>query len=105
MKNRKAIIFGLRGLKLSKEEIKILRKETPWGIILFSRNIANIYQLKKLTQSIRGIIKDKYYPILIDQEGGRVCRLNKIVDYSLFSQAYFGKLFHFSNSQICCRHR
>ena len=36
---------------------------------------------------------NKNYPILIDQEGGRVSRLNEIIDFSLFSQGYFGKLF------------
>ena len=50
-------------------------------------------QLKNLTTNIRKIIKDKNYPILIDQEGGRVSRLNKIIDFNLFSQAYFGKLY------------
>jgi len=93
MKKRKAIIFGLRGIKLSHDEINIISKEKPWGIILFSRNIVDMRQLKELTQSIRNVIKDKHYPILIDQEGGRVCRLNKIIDYRLFSQNYFGRLF------------
>ncbi len=90
---RKAIIFGIRGTKLTAEERYLLKTEMPWGIILFSRNIKNLFQLKFLINDIRKIIKDKNYPILIDQEGGRVSRLNKIIDLNLFSQGYFGKLY------------
>ena len=36
----------------------------------------------------------KKYPILIDQEGGNVSRLNNIVNLSLFSQHFFGKLYN-----------
>ena len=90
---RKAIIFGIKGTKLTVEEKYLLKTEKPWGIILFSRNIKNLFQLKFLVNDIRKSIKDKNYPILIDQEGGRVSRLNKIIDLSLFSQGYFGKLY------------
>ena len=84
--NRKAIIFGIKGTKLSNEEKYLLKIEKPWGIILFSRNIKNLFQLKFLIDDIRKTIKDKNYPILIDQEGGRISRLNEIIDLSLFSQ-------------------
>ena len=69
--NRKAIIFGIKGTKLTTEERYLLKTEKPWGIILFSRNIKNLIQLKFLINDIRKSIKDKNYPILIDQEGGR----------------------------------
>ena len=72
---RKAVIFGIKGNKLSKKEKFLLETEKPWGIILFSRNIKNLFQLKLLINSIKNIFKDKNYPILIDQEGGRVSRL------------------------------
>ena len=91
--NRKAIIFGIRGTKLNTEEKYLLKMEKPWGIILFSRNIKDLFQLKFLIEDIKNCIKDKNYPILIDQEGGIVSRLNKIVDLTLFSQDYFGKLY------------
>ena len=84
--NRKAIIFGIKKYQLTKSEKLFLKKEKPWGIILFSRNIKNIFQLKKLVDDIKNIIKDKKYPILIDQEGGKVSRLNNIIDLSIFSQ-------------------
>ena len=90
---RKAIIVGIRGIKLSSEEVYLLKKEKPWGVILFSRNIKNLIQLKKLIIDIKNCIKDKNYPILIDQEGGRVSRLNKIIDLSIFSQGFFGNFY------------
>ena len=92
---RKAIIFGIRGTKLTTEEKRLLKTEKPWGVILFSRNVKSLVQLKFLTNDIRKSIKDKNYPILIDQEGGKVSRLNRIIDLSLFSQDYFGKLYKY----------
>jgi len=90
---RKAIILGISGTKLTVEEKYILKKKKPWGIILFSRNIKDLFQLKFLINDIKNNINDKNYPILIDQEGGSVCRLNKIIDLSFFSQGFFGKLY------------
>ena len=90
---RKAIIFGIKGTKLTNDEKNILEDYKPWGIILFSRNIQNLIQAKLLIKNIKKIIRDKNYPILIDQEGGKVSRLNNITDMNLFSQAYFGNLY------------
>ena len=91
--NRKALIIGVKGLALTNEEIQLLKVKKPWGVILFSRNIRDILQLKSLISRIKNSIKDKNYPILIDQEGGSVSRLNKIIDLSLFSQDHFGRLY------------
>ena len=91
--NRKAIIFGIKKYKLTIDEKHLFRKAKPWGIILFSRNIKNIHQAKNLVDDIKFFFKDKKYPILIDQEGGKVSRLNKIIDLRLFSQNFFGQLY------------
>jgi beta-N-acetylhexosaminidase len=91
--NRKAIIFGVKGTKLSFEEKIFFKEKKPWGIILFSRNILSLMQLKELVNEIKNIFHDKKYPILIDQEGGRVSRLDKIINFDLFSQEHFGKLY------------
>ena len=91
--HRKAIIFGIKGTELTVEERLILKIHKPWGIVLFSRNIKNFFQLRLLINDIKNSVKDINYPILIDQEGGRVSRFNKIVDLSFFSQNYFGKLY------------
>ena len=91
--NNKALIVGIKGLKLTKNEEIFLKKNRPWGVILFTRNIKNLAQLKLLIDSIKKTINNKNYPILIDVEGGRVSRLNKIIDLSLFSQNFFEKLY------------
>ena len=95
--NRKAIIVGIKKEKLTVDEKIFLKKEKPWGVILFSRNIKNLDQLKLLVKSIKDIFKDKNYPIIIDQEGGKVSRLNKILDFSLFSQGFFGNVYKNNN--------
>ena len=74
MINRRSFITGIKSTTLSGKEKKFLQLYKPWGVILFSRNIASLKQAKKLTDQIKKIFKDKNYPILIDQEGGRVNR-------------------------------
>ena len=93
MKNRRAFITGIKSFKLNSSEKKFLKKFKPWGVILFSRNIKTIDQTKKLTESIKKIFNDNNYPILIDQEGGRVNRLNKIISFDTLTSEYFGNLF------------
>ena len=90
---KRAIIISLSSYKLTKNEKNIFRNYLPWGVILFKRNIKDLNQLKKLTQSIRKITKDKNYPIIIDEEGGEVSRLDKIINNKQFSQKYFGQIF------------
>jgi len=91
--NRKAIIFGIKTYNLTNKEKALFKKEKPWGIILFSRNIKNIEQLKKLISDIKSIFDDNKYPILIDQEGGKVSRINSIIDLNFFSQNFFSNLY------------
>ncbi len=90
---RRAFIVGIKSYKLTNPEKLFLKKYKPWGIILFSRNIKSISQTKRLTDTIKKIFDDKKYPILIDQEGGRVNRLDKIIDLKNFTSEYFGKLY------------
>ena len=90
---RRAFIVGIKSLQLSKNEIDFLKKYKPWGVILFLRNIKSIKQAKNLTDNIRKIFKDKNYPILIDQEGGRVNRLSNIISFDNLTSEYFGKLY------------
>ena len=69
------LICGLKGLYITKQEEIFLRAYRPWGIILFKRNCLSEDQIKNLTNSIQEIYGTEI-PILIDQEGGRVSRLN-----------------------------
>jgi beta-N-acetylhexosaminidase len=93
MNNRRSFIIGIKSTTLSIKEKHFIQKNKPWGVILFSRNIKSLKQAKKLTEQIKKIFKDKNYPILIDQEGGRVNRLNKIFNVELFTGDFFGKLY------------
>ena len=75
MKKYLPLICGISGEKLTTEEIKFFRDYKPWGIILFERNCINKDNLKNLTKELKEI-NHQNIPILIDQEGGRVSRLN-----------------------------
>ena len=90
---RRSFITGIKGTKLRKKEVLFLKKYKPWGVILFSRNIVSVTQTQKLTSHIKKIFNDKNYPILVDEEGGRVSRLNKFIDNSIFSAEFFSKLY------------
>ena len=49
MNNRRSFITGIKGKKLNKREINFLKRYKPWGVILFSRNLKNLIQIKNLT--------------------------------------------------------
>ena len=93
MKNRKAFIVGIKSKILKNNEKIFLKKYKPWGVIIFSRNIENTKQLKDLITNIKYCFKDKSYPILIDEEGGKVSRLSKIIDFKTFTAKSFGRLY------------
>ena len=93
MINRRCFITGIKSVKLSEKEKIFLKKYKPWGLILFSRNIKSINQIQTLTTDIRKIFNDKNYPILLDQEGGRVNRLRKFLNADPLTGQYFGNLF------------
>jgi len=93
MNKRRSFIVGIKALKLSSKEKIFLKKYKPWGVILFNRNIKSIKQTFNLTNSIRKIFSDNRYPILIDQEGGRVSRLKNIISFDNLTSEFFGKKF------------
>ena len=93
MINRRSFITGIKGTKISKQEIEFLKKYKPWGVILFSRNLKNFSQIKNLTSKIKKLLNDRNYPILIDQEGGRVNRLSQLISFDGLSSKYFGDLY------------
>jgi beta-N-acetylhexosaminidase len=93
MNSRRSFITGIKSTTLSVKEKKFLRQYKPWGVILFARNIKSLKQAKKLTNQIKRIFQDKNYPILIDQEGGRINRIKKIFNAGLFTGEFFGKLY------------
>ena len=62
-------------------------------------------QLKNLIDDIKIFFSDKKYPILIDQEGGKVSRLNNIIDLSIFSQNYFSLLYKKDKKSFYTRYK
>ena len=70
----RAFITGLAGLTLSANERAFLREASPWGLIVFKRNVSTPEQVTELTRSFRDIVGWEA-PVLVDQEGGRVQRL------------------------------
>jgi beta-N-acetylhexosaminidase len=91
---RKAAIISISGPFLSAKESNILKKEKPWGIILFKRNILSENQLKNLTNKIKFIMRDRKFPILIDEEGGRVSRISNYLNNFIYNQQYFGDIYN-----------
>ena len=89
--NKSAIIIGIKGLNLCLDEKRLLQEKQPLGVILFKRNINNPKQIQRLTRSIRRIL-GKEAMILIDQEGGKVSRLNKDYWKTYPDANYFGKI-------------
>ncbi len=89
---KKAIIISIKGTSLTQQEKLLLSKEKPWGLILFKRNIKSIVQIKNLIKDIKKFVKDKKFPILIDEEGSSVSRLKDIINHN-FDANYFGQLY------------
>tara|TARA_B100001057_G_scaffold405429_1_gene418375 strand:- start:1740 stop:2687 length:948 start_codon:yes stop_codon:yes gene_type:complete len=100
MINRRSFIVGIKSTKLLRKEKIFLKKFRPWGVILFTRNIRNIKQTYKLTLSIRKLFKDTNYPILVDQEGGRVNRLKNIISFENFTSEFFGNIYKKNNKEF-----
>ena len=68
-------IFGIQGQSLTASERDFFKDSQPFGFILFGRNVAQRDQLRALTDDLRSLTGRDQLPILIDQEGGRVARI------------------------------
>ncbi|MCX8505226.1 MAG: beta-N-acetylhexosaminidase [Alphaproteobacteria bacterium] len=89
----KSAIIGIAGHALNSDEIQLLQRENPYGVILFARNCDNPEQIRALTQEIRVNLARPDAPILIDQEGGRVQRLKPPNWLNLPAAARIGALY------------
>ena len=69
------LILGLAGPALTDMERSFFRDVDPAGFILFKRNVIDRAQLAALTDALRDLSGRADLPILIDQEGGRVARM------------------------------
>ncbi len=88
----KPLFLGLSGPELTADERTLFASADPAGYILFKRNCIDPAQLRALTDSLRDLA-GRDLPILIDQEGGRVARLQP-PHWPLFpAAARFGALY------------
>ena len=71
----KPVIYGLSGPALTPDERAFFAESKPAGFILFKRNCETRAQMRALTDSLRDLTGRDDVPILIDQEGGRVARM------------------------------
>jgi beta-N-acetylhexosaminidase len=69
------LFLGLAGERLTDDERALFRDAEPAGYILFKRNVVDRAQLRDLTDDLRALSGRADLPILIDQEGGRVARM------------------------------
>ncbi len=89
----KPVILGISGFYLSKKEYFLFRKHKPLGYVIFTRNIANLTQLKNLVSELRSINPEQKTLIMIDHEGGRVNRFHNLFDQSHYSAKIFGNYY------------
>jgi len=72
----RAVVYGCIGPKLTADERAFFRDADPLGFILFARNCVEPAQIRDLAAELRASVGRAAAPILIDQEGGRIQRLN-----------------------------
>ena len=75
MSRPRAAVVGIAGTTLAAEERALFERAPPAGFILFKRNCAAPAQLRALTAELKALFPERWVPILVDQEGGRVQRL------------------------------
>ena len=88
----KPLIVSIKGIKLTKKEKILLKKEKPWGVILFKRNLKTFTQIKDLIIQIKAFSKNKNFPVIIDEEGLNVSRLKGLINHNISSN-FFGSLY------------
>lgn len=71
----KAFVSGCAGPRLEPAEASFFADEQPWGLILFKRNCRDPQEIRDLVSAFRDAVGRPDAPVLIDQEGGRVQRL------------------------------
>lgn len=89
---QKAFITGLAGPELTGDERAFLAEHRPAGVILFSRNICDAPQIRRLVGDALEAIGTSRTLVLVDQEGGRVQRLRPPVAHALPPAASFAAL-------------
>ena len=71
----RALVLGCAGERLNADERRLFAAVNPVGFVLFRRNCKDPDQLRALVAEMRDAVGRADAPVLIDQEGGRVARL------------------------------
>lgn len=87
-----AAMLSCQTTRLTETEKRLFAKANPLGITLFARNIENKRQLQKLVQEIKETVGRSDVLIAVDQEGGRVRRLQEPDFCPCSGQAEIGSL-------------
>lgn len=87
--------IGLPGTEIDTETRDLLEGITPGGICLFSRNIRSAGQTRQLLDKLREVLPVEPF-ISLDQEGGLVDRLRRVIVPMPSAQVFTGKC----NSEI-----
>src|SRR6185436_16189247 len=96
---RTALIVGVAGTKLSRDEAQFLKDARPAGFILFARNLKDHAQIRALIADVRSAVGAGDLLVLIDQEGGRVQRLRPPLGRALPPAAAYGALYEQNDEQ------
>ncbi|MEP3226983.1 MAG: beta-N-acetylhexosaminidase [Parasphingorhabdus sp.] len=89
----KPVVFGMSGLSLTKDEKAFFQESDPAGYIIFGRNVEDKAQLRALTDELRTLHGRDDLAILIDQEGGRVARMQEPIWPNFPPGEVFDKLY------------
>jgi beta-N-acetylhexosaminidase len=90
---RTALIVGVAGTELSRDEAQFLKDARPAGFILFGRNLKDHAQIRALIADVYAAVGGDDLLVLIDQEGGRVQRLRPPLGRTLPPGAVYGQLY------------
>ncbi|QGP77925.1 beta-N-acetylhexosaminidase [Sphingobium sp. CAP-1] len=94
----KPVIFGLSGATLTADERAFFADAEPAGYILFKRNIVDRAQVRALTDNLRALHGRDDLLVMIDQEGGRVARMQPPVWPAFPPGAVFDRLYDLAPS-------
>lgn len=100
-----ALITGVSGFELTRDERAFLKDVRPCGLILFSRNCAGLDQISDLVADVQDAVGGEGLLVLIDQEGGRVQRLRPPLGRALPPAAAYASLFETSPAAACAAAR
>lgn len=87
------LIVDMQAFALGEEERAFLRHPAVGGVILFTRNFADVAQLRALVSEIRGLREPRLL-VTVDHEGGRVQRFRQPLQV-LPPAGDFGRIFDY----------